>query len=50
MNISKEAIEKVKELQPWFHGEYVVIMRDGTQLTMSRSYRTNLPDLLGTTL
>lgn len=43
-------IEKVKELQPWFHGEYVVIMRDGTQLTMSRSYRTNLPDLLGTTL
>ncbi len=43
-------IEKVKELQPWFHGEYVVIMRDGTQLTMSRSYRSNLPDLLGTTL
>jgi two-component system, LytTR family, response regulator len=43
-------IERVKELQPWFHGEYVVIMRDGTQLTMSRSYRTNLPDLLGTTL
>ncbi|HTY37666.1 MAG TPA: LytTR family DNA-binding domain-containing protein [Bacteroidota bacterium] len=43
-------IEKIKELQPWFHGEYVVIMRDGTQLTMSRSYRSNLPDLLGTTL
>jgi len=43
-------IEKVKELQPWFHGEYVVIMRDGTQLTMSRSYRSNLPDLMGTTL
>jgi two-component system LytT family response regulator len=43
-------IEKIKELQPWFHGEYVVILRDGTQLTMSRSYRSNLPDLLGTTL
>jgi two-component system, LytTR family, response regulator len=43
-------IEKVKELQPWFHGEYVVIMRDGTQLTMSRSYRSNLPDLMGTTM
>ena len=43
-------IEKIKELQPWFHGEYVVIMRDGTQLTMSRSYRSNLPDLLGNTL
>jgi two-component system LytT family response regulator len=43
-------IEKIKELQPWFHGEYVVIMRDGTQLTMSRSYRSTLPDLLGTSL
>ena len=43
-------IEKIKELQPWFHGEYVVILRDGTQLTMSRSYRSNLPELLGTTL
>jgi two-component system LytT family response regulator len=43
-------IEKIKELQPWFHGEYVVILRDGTQLTMSRSYRNNLPELLGTSL
>jgi len=43
-------IEKIKELQPWFHGEYVVILRDGTQLTMSRSYRSNLPELLGTGL
>jgi len=43
-------IEKIKELQPWFHGEYVVILRDSTQLTMSRSYRNNLPELLGTSL
>jgi two-component system LytT family response regulator len=43
-------IEKIKELQPWFHGEYVVILRDGMQLTMSRSHRNNLPELLGTTL
>ncbi len=43
-------IEKIKELQPWFHGEYVVILRDGTQLTMSRSYRNNLPELLGKAL
>lgn len=43
-------VEKIKELQPWFHGEYVVILRDGTQLTMSRSYRSNLPELLGQTL
>ena len=40
-------LERIKELQPWFHGEYVVILQDGTQLTMSRSYRSNLPELLG---
>lgn len=43
-------IERIKELQPWFHGEYVVILKDGTQLTMSRSYRNNLPELLGKAL
>jgi len=42
--------DKIKELQPWFHGEYVVILRDGTQLTMSRSYKNNLPELLGKSL
>ena len=43
-------LDKIKELQPWFHGEYVVILRDGTQLTMSRSYKSNLPELLGKSL
>lgn len=43
-------LERIKELQPWFHGEYVVILKDGTQLTMSRSYRSNLPELLGKSL
>lgn len=42
-------IERIKELQPWFHGDYVVILKDGTQLTMSRGYRSNLPELLGKT-
>src|SRR5262249_1366388 len=40
-------LERVKELQPWFHGDYVVIMQDGTQLTSSRSYREQLHKLLG---
>jgi two-component system LytT family response regulator len=43
-------LDKIKELQPWFHGEYVVILRDGTQLTMSRSYKSYLPELLGKSL
>lgn len=40
-------LERVKELQPWFHGDYVVIMQDGTQLTSSRNYREQLYKLLG---
>ena len=38
---------RVKELQPWFHGDYKVILLDGTELTLSRSYRPKLKNLLG---
>jgi two-component system LytT family response regulator len=40
-------IDRIKELQPWFHGEYRVILLDGTQLTLSRNYRENLQEALG---
>ncbi|MDB4947353.1 MAG: yehT 1 [Gemmatimonadetes bacterium] len=39
-------IDRIREIQPWFQGDYVVIMRDGTQLTSSRGYRDRLKDLL----
>lgn len=35
-------LDRVKEVQPWAKGEYVVIMRDGTRLIMSRRYRERL--------
>jgi two-component system, LytTR family, response regulator len=35
-------IEKIKEMHPWFNGDYSVTMRDGTQLTMSQTYREKL--------
>lgn len=50
MRISRSTIvnvERIKELQPLFHGEYVVILRDGTRLTLSRSYRDKLDQLVG---
>jgi two-component system LytT family response regulator len=40
-------LASVKEMQPLFHGEYVVIMRDGTELRLSRSRRERLQQLLG---
>ena len=32
-------IERIRELQPWFQGDYVLILADGTRLTSGRSYR-----------
>jgi two-component system LytT family response regulator len=32
-------LDAVKELQPWFHGDYRVVMQDGTTLMWSRRYR-----------
>ncbi len=40
-------LERIKELQPWFHGDYVVLLRDGTRLTLSRGYRDKLQQVLG---
>ena len=50
MRISRSTIvniERIKELQPLFHGEYSVILRNGTRLTLSRSHREKLNRLLG---
>ena len=35
-------IDRVKELAPWFHGDYRVTLKDGTELTLSESYRERL--------
>jgi two-component system LytT family response regulator len=43
-------IEKIQELQPLFHGDYRVTMRNGTQLTLSRNYRDKLQEALGKAL
>jgi two-component system LytT family response regulator len=32
-------IDRIKEMQPLFYGEYAVILHDGTRLTLSRSFR-----------
>lgn len=48
VRVSRSAIvntERVRELQPLFHGEYALILRDGTKLTLTRSYRKNLARL-----
>jgi two-component system LytT family response regulator len=39
-------IERIREVQPWFAGDYVVILTDGTKLTTGRRYRTAVQALL----
>jgi two-component system, LytTR family, response regulator len=38
--------KRIKELRPWFTGEYVVLLTTGKELTLSRGYRDRLPLLL----
>ena len=35
-------VDRIKSLQPWFRGDWSVLLQDGTQLTLSRSYREKL--------
>jgi two-component system LytT family response regulator len=42
--------ERIKELQPWFNGEFIVVLQNGTQLRLSRSYREKLEERLGRSL
>jgi len=41
---------RVRELQPLSKGEFTVVLRDGTELKLSRNYRFALERLLGKTL
>ena len=35
-------VDRVKEVRPWFAGDYVVKLQDGTELRLSRRYRDRL--------
>ncbi|HEY4587880.1 MAG TPA: LytTR family DNA-binding domain-containing protein, partial [Thermoanaerobaculia bacterium] len=39
-------LEAIRELQPWFHGDARVILKDGSVLTWSRRYRGKVEGVL----
>jgi two-component system LytT family response regulator len=39
-------LDRIKEMHPHFHGDYVVVLEDGTQLKLSRSRREQLQQML----
>ena len=49
MRVHRSAIinvDRLRKLQPYFHGEYVITLQDGTTLTSSRSHSERLRALL----
>lgn len=40
-------IDRIREVQPWFQGDYLVVLMDGTELNSSRGYRERLRELIG---
>jgi two-component system, LytTR family, response regulator len=43
-------LQKVKELHPHSHGDFLVVLSDGTELKLSRSYRQKVESSLGQSL
>ena len=39
-------LDFIKKLEPYFHGEFVITLKDGSRLTSSRSYSARLRELL----
>jgi two-component system LytT family response regulator len=40
-------VDRIKELQKLFHGDYQVVLADGTELRLSRTYRDRLKTTWG---
>jgi two-component system LytT family response regulator len=40
-------IDSIRELHPMFSGDYSVLLKDGTELALSRNYRERLIELVG---
>lgn len=38
-------IDRIKELQPWFNGDHIVLLLNGAKLTASRGYKKKLSEM-----
>jgi len=43
-------VDRIREIQPAFNADYVIILRDGKELALSRNCRDRLEDSLGNAL
>jgi two-component system, LytTR family, response regulator len=40
-------VDRIHELLPAFHGDYTIVLKDGTRLTLTRGYRPKVEEALG---
>ena len=43
-------LDRVRKMQPLFRGEHVLILKDGTELSVGRAYRAKLLQQIGNTI
>ena len=39
-------VDRIHEITPLFHGDFQIVLHDGTELVLSRRYRERLPEAL----
>jgi len=40
-------VDRIVEVQPWFAGDAIIVLRNGAKLRLSRTYRERLHNRLG---
>jgi two-component system LytT family response regulator len=40
-------VERIREFLPWFQGDWIIVLADGTRVQTGKSYRARVRDLIG---
>lgn len=40
-------VERIREFHPWFQGDWIIVLADGTRIQTGRSYRQRVRELIG---
>jgi two-component system LytT family response regulator len=50
LRVSRSSVVRlacVRQVEPWFHGDYVLILADGSKVVTGRTYRDRVREALG---
>lgn len=40
-------VERIREFEPWFQGDWIIVLADGTRIQTGKSYRARVRELIG---